>query len=142
MHQEYDLVVSTAPAAAMCLMKDSWRDPSYRHHFESKAVAVTQRCEYPDQPYNTIIFNAGENDLWVRSSNIFGNMVTEWPVSAAPAESRIIQKPISTNCSCFPHVLRTGRFGAWKNETWVDTAYWDVYNAMEGMERPEIKEIS
>jgi hypothetical protein len=139
MHQEYDLVVSTAPAAAMCLMKDSWRDPSYRHHFESKAVAVTQRCEYPDQPYNTIIFNAGENDLWVRSSNIFGNMVTEWPVSAAPAESRIIQKPISTNCSCFPHVLRTGRFG---NETWVDTAYWDVYNAMEGMERPEIKEIS
>lgn len=140
LHENYDLVVSTANAQSMCMKKDTWRDPSYRHVFESKAVAITSNCEYPDQPYNTIIFNAGENDAWVRSSNIFGNTVTEWPVTATIPEglgSRIIQKPISTNCSCFPHVLRTGRFGAFKNETWVDTAYHDTWNAIEGMDRGE-----
>jgi hypothetical protein len=51
----------------------------------------------------------------------------------APQNARVIQKPISTDCDCYPHVLRTGRFGAWKNEVWVDTAYWDTYTALASM---------
>jgi hypothetical protein len=123
----YDLVVSTANAQRLCIAKD-------QHHFESKSVAITPEAIYPEQPDNTLIFNASTEFGWVRSSRVFGAEVTEWPVSMAPAKARVIQKPISTNCNCYPLVLRTGRFGAWRNETWVDTAYWDTYNAIASVE--------
>ena len=127
MHNDFDLVVSTANAKALCRRN---------HHFEYKAVQVTPLAEYPEQPANTIIFNAGDEFGWVRSSRIFGAEVTEWELHAKPGRrSRIIMKPISTNCDCYPHVLRTGRFGAWQNEVWVDTAYWATYTALESMER-------
>jgi hypothetical protein len=134
MDNEFDLVVCTANIQNLCLSRNSGLQ-AYQHHFNFKAVAVTNRAEYPDQPYNTIIFNAGENDLWVRSSNVFGVTCTEWPLEHAPAGSRIIQKPISTDCNCFSRVLRTGRFGRFENEVWVDTAYYDVWGALESMKR-------
>jgi hypothetical protein len=131
MHRGFDLVVSTANAQALCM-----RRGDAQHQFEFKAVQVTPVAEYPNQPANTIIFNAGGQHGWVRSSRIFGAEVTEWPLSATPPrQSRIIQKPISSTCNCYPHVLRTGRFGAFRNEVWVDTAYWDTYTALESMER-------
>lgn len=118
-----DLVVSTAPLDRMCGMP--------RHHeFRTKAVAITDGASYPDQPDNTIIFNAGEDEHWVRSSRIFGNEMTEWPVRYAPENSNLIKKPISSTCNCFPHVLLTGRFGKFRNETWVDTAYYDTRDAI------------
>jgi hypothetical protein len=128
MHNDYDLVVSTANARTLC------RNPPH-HHFVSKAVAVTPKAEYEYQPDNTIIFNADPDVPWVRSSRIFGVEVTEWPIESAPAQSRIIEKPISTGCICYPHVLRTGRFGAFKNEVWIDTAYNDVFSAIDSMRR-------
>jgi hypothetical protein len=118
-----NLVVSTAPLSNLCSMQ--------RHHdFRSKAVALTPGASYPNQPANTIVFNAGRDESWVRSSDVFGHKVTEWPVTDAPEGHRIILKPISTNCNCFPRVLLTGRFGKWRNETWVDTAYYDVRDAI------------
>lgn len=118
-----DLVVSTAPLNVMCNMR--------RHHdFRTKSVAITPWFSYPDQPDNTIIFNAGSSGKWVRSSRIFGNEMTEWPVIDAPEGHVIIDKPISTTCNCFPHVLLTGRFGKFRNETWVDSAYYDVRDAI------------
>lgn len=128
MHEEADLVVSTANARAMCY------NPS--HDFTSKPVAIAPYTSFPNQPDNTLIFNAEQGVPWVRSSMVFGVPVTEWPVEQAPKGARIIQKPISTNCDCYPHVLRTGRFGAFKNETWIDTAYWDTFGAIDSMLRP------
>lgn len=122
------LVVSTAPARALCR--------SIQHHsFGFKQVAVTPEFSYPGQPDNTLIFNAGETFPWVRSSRVFGVPVTEWKVEDAPRGARIIRKPISTDCDCYPKVLRTGRFGAWKNEVWIDSAYWDVYGMLSSMTR-------
>lgn len=131
----YDLVVCTANIKGLCMNRSFELSPAYHHEFRSKPVAVTDKAEYPDQPYNTIIFNAGENDPWVRSSNVFGVTCTEWPIDRAPQGARIINKPISTGCDCFPRVLRTGRFGKFHNETWVDTAYYDVWGALESMKR-------
>jgi hypothetical protein len=127
-HEEADLVVNTAPAKFLC-----WREPA--HTFTEARVYITPYCTYPNQPDNTIIFNADPNVPWVRSSRIFGNEVTEWTEEQAPSSSRLIKKPISTDCNCYPRVLRTGRFGAWRNETWIDTAYWDTYSAVEGIGR-------
>lgn len=129
-HETADLVVSTANARPLCR--------NSKHRFTRVQVAITPLAEYASgaQPDNTIIFNAGPDAEWTRSSKIFGNEVTEWaPGSRVPRNSRLIEKPISTDCDCYPHVLRTGRFGAWKNEVWVDTAYWDTYTAVEGMLR-------
>lgn len=135
LHKECDLVVSTANARKLCRNLG----PNFRfgHNFHWAEVAVTSEPSYPGQPYNTIIFNAGGEYKWVRSSNIFGKMVTEWLVKDAPVGARTITKPISTDCDCYPHVLRTGRFGAWRNETWVDTAYWDTYTAIASMLRKD-----
>jgi hypothetical protein len=132
MHYSFDLVVSTANASRMC-QGGSLREVV--HNFESATVYVTQDYSYPGQPDNTIIFNAGLEYPWVRSSRVFGVGSTEWKRDSAPEGAIRIQKPISTNCNCYPHVLRTGRFGKWRNETWVDTAYWETYEALESMSR-------
>jgi len=140
MHTHTDLVVSTANASEMCVNRDSFgKGP---HRFLFKEVAVTEDYSYPGQPDNTIIFNGGDEFGWVRSSRVFGVPVTEWKLGTQPPAARVIRKPITTDCTCYPHVLRTGRFGAYKNETWVDTAYWDVYNAITSMTRaPELEAI-
>jgi hypothetical protein len=125
---DFSLVVSTAPANLLC------NRPSF-HNFVSAPVAITPEASYPGQPDNTIIFNAGPEYPWVRSSRVFGNEVTEWNMDDAPRGARIIRKPIRTDCVCYRKVLRTGRFGAWKNETWIDSAYWDVYGMLSSMAR-------
>jgi hypothetical protein len=127
-----DLVVSTANARNMCDRHPY--PPEYGgHEFISAEVLVTPRASYPDQEEDTIIFNAGDEFKWVRSSRIFGNEVTEWLPGTEIDGARKIWKPISSTCDCYPRVLRTGRFGAWRNETWVDTAYWDTYNAVKSI---------
>jgi thymidylate synthase (FAD) len=124
MHNECDLVVSTAPLNMMCTM------PEY-HDFRYMYVAITSESSYTDQPDNTIIFNASGEEGWVRSSIVFGIESTEWPYSSAyPNGAYLIRKPISHKCNCFPRVLLTGRFGKFKNETWIDTAYYDTREAI------------
>lgn len=121
LQEEYDLVVNTAPRDQFCL-----RD----HEFKSKVVALTWETQVRDQEPNSIYFNAVPDVAWVRSSNVFGNVVTEWDPERAPQGSHTIYKPISTTCDCWPHIYKTGRFGAWRNETWVDTAYYDTRRAL------------
>ena len=132
LENQFDLIICTAPRKAMCLRPGM-------HAFQSISVRVTERAEYPGQPDDTIIFNAGDWYGWVRSSRIFGHEVTEWLPGTDMGDNypggRIIQKPISTDCNCHPHVLFTGRFGAWRNETWVDTAYYDTRSALISMAR-------
>lgn len=132
MHRAADLVVSTANAKRLCQHRGD--SP---HEFQSAYVMTINEAMYPNQPQNTIIFNAGNRYPWVRSSRIFGAQVTEFTTAHRIPGGRLIEKPISTNCNCYPHVLRTGRFGAWKNETWVDTAYWDTYSMLTSIERAE-----
>jgi hypothetical protein len=131
LQSEYDLVVNTAPLRGLCLRG---------HKFTFKAVDITMGCSYPDQPEDTTIFNAGQEYPWVRSAWLLGNSCTEWLPGTAPInlDPITIRKPISHNCNCFPRVLCTGRFGAWRNETWVDTAYYDTRDAIISMTRHDI----
>jgi hypothetical protein len=128
-----DLIVNTAPAYIFC--------NSMFHNFSSKTVYVSEGTSYANQPGDTIVFNASPERAWARSSAIFGNYMTEWPHNYAGDGRRPIRKPIGTNCNCWPDVLRTGRFGSWRNETWVDTAYYDTRSALVSMERSEHWEI-
>jgi hypothetical protein len=125
---EFDLVVNTAPLNKLCYKA---------HEFTFKVVEITMGRSYPDQPEDTTIFNAGNYFPWVRSAWLLGNECTEWLPGTVPAgiDSITIRKPIGHDCKCYPDVLLTGRFGAWRNETWVDTAYYDTRNAIVSMLR-------
>ena len=132
MHEQFALVVNTAPLNNLCT--------STLHQFKFKAVEITMGTSYPDQPEDTTIFNAGNDYPWVRSAWLLGNSCTEWLVGSAPQEQQpfTIRKPIRHNCTCYPHVLGTGRFGAWKNQVWVDTAYYEVREAILSMQRQPV----
>jgi hypothetical protein len=129
LHEHFDLVVNTAPLNRLCI------DPA--HEFKFKSVEITLQRSYPDQPPDTTIFNAGQEFRWVRSAWLLGNECTEWLPGMAPEELDpfVIRKPISHTCNCFQRVLGTGRFGAWHNQTWVDTAYYDTRSALVSMIR-------
>lgn len=128
MVHQFDLVINTAPLRNICYKG---------HNFRSKEVVITMERSYPEQPPDTTIFNAGNYYPWVRSAWLLGNECTEWLPGTAPAELEqiTIHKPISHNCDCYPDVLLTGRFGAWKNEVWVDTAYYQTRDAIISMLR-------
>jgi hypothetical protein len=132
MQNEFDLVVNTAPLKNLCY------NPT--HEFMFKQVEITFGHSYPEQPPDTTIFNAGHEYEWVRSAWLLGNSCTEWLVGTAPPELNpfTIRKPIRHECNCFPRVLGTGRFGAWRNETWVDTAYYDTRDAIMSMQRKSV----
>jgi hypothetical protein len=129
MRSQFDLIVNTAPLRDLC--------HDGNHRFTFKAVQITDGYSYPKQPEDTTIFNAGDKYPWVRSAYLFGNSCTEWLQGTAPRELEpfTIRKPISHDCNCYPFVLGTGRFGAWRNETWVDTAYYDTRDAIMSMLR-------
>ena len=124
----FDLVVNTAPLNRLC---------HQNHEFRFKVVEITMGHSYPDQPEDTTIFNAGDYFPWVRSAWLLGNECTEWLPGTVPdgLESTTIRKPIGHDCNCYVDVLLTGRFGAWRNETWVDTAYYDTRDAIVSMLR-------
>lgn len=127
---KFDLIVNTAPLIDLCAHR-------VRHEFRLQAVQITEGYSYPEQPEDTTVFNAGDDFPWVRSAWLLGNSCTEWLPGTAPEHLSpiTIRKPIGHNCNCYPTVLGTGRFGAWKNETWVDTAYYDVRDALISMKR-------
>lgn len=130
---QFDLVINTAPIDKLCMTPSA-------HQFETAAVYVTPTARYPGQPDNTIIFNANSDDRWVRSSKVFGVECTEWPRweqggRYAGKNGILIRKPISTNCTCYRRILRTGRFGKFRNETWIPDAYYDTLSAIESINR-------
>ena len=132
MCSQFDLVVNTAPLNRIC--------NNLSHRFVFSKVDITFGSSYPDQPPDTTIFNAGDKYPWVRSAWLLGNSCTEWLPGTAPPELQplTIRKPISHNCDCFPRVLGTGRFGAWRNQTWVDSAFYDVRDTIISMQRKDI----
>jgi len=126
MAKEYDLVVSTAPAPLLC-MTPGW------HEFRSVPIAIELHSSYPNQPANTVIYNSYGHIPWIRSSRIFEAEVTEYMPDDAPDTCVLIQKPLSTDCTCHPRVLKTGRMGSWTNETWIDHAYYETRTALTSM---------
>jgi hypothetical protein len=130
-----DLVVNTAPMPSLC------SEPR-KHHFQSFPIALIFKTSYPNQPDNTVIYNAKPEFNWVRSSSIFGERVTEYNIESALLgvtvenpfpkidPDLVIRKPLWTTCNCHPKMLRTGRFGKWHNETWIDHAYYETRSAL------------
>lgn len=127
-----DLVVSTAPANRLCY-RDWPGGEQPTHEFRSVPIALMFRTSYPNQPDNTIIYNASDNYAWVRSSSIFGVKVTDYKPEDCPNPDLIIYKPLGTDCDCHPCLLRVGRYGKWHNLAWIDSAYSETREAIMSM---------
>ena len=127
LQSRYDLVINTAPATEFCLSPNE-------HEFVTASVDLTWETKYPGQLDNTIYYNADPRVPWLRSSSIFGSIVTEWLDGRAPAGAHRIWKPIRTTCDCFPSVYRTGRYGAWDHKSWIETAYYGTRERMLGVD--------
>jgi hypothetical protein len=120
------LMVSTIPAPALCL------EPG-QHKFVSQSVYAmgtrTDSAPYWTLPYTappmTVQCNGEDAPRWYRAATVFGQSTLEWPGGAKPPISGVVtvHKPLSTDCTCHPDVMRLGRFGQWKKGVLVHEAY-------------------
>lgn len=124
--QEFDLLVSTMSRTSLCM------DPE--HVFEDAKVMISSRAKQPDS--NVILYNGQPDTLWYRTSTIDGRSSTEYPMESGmfiDEPVRIVTKPTRTDCTCWdsvPHVIFTGRYGAWDKSKLVHHAFEDVESAL------------
>jgi hypothetical protein len=124
---EFDLIISTAPTTALCGRPEE-------HTFNSQQIYAAG--DAPDRglycpietPDDTIICNGEESPSWYRASRVFGYSTVEWPGRRQPPMENVVpvNKPLWTNCDCFPWIDRLGRFGSWRKDVLVH----DVYDQM------------
>jgi len=121
--RDFACIISTIPAPILC-----WNP---EHKFNSKNVwgigdAPERGIFAPVRVNPMTVELSGERDTgWYRASNVFGYHTVEWPEGKRPPLSDIaaISKPISTDCDCFPEVLRLGRYGTWTKGVLAHHAY-------------------
>lgn len=113
----FDIVINTVPRRAIC------KNPE--HQFKSQAVyAIGDApdlgvcCPISCEP-NTLVYNGSPDYAWYRISNIFDYSTAEWSASEDRPKPPIsglalVNKPLSTDCSCWDGFHHLGRFGAWQ----------------------------
>lgn len=135
---DFPLVISSIPAQAICKggghlfhHKNYWHVP--------KAVWWV--------PENSLVYNGFREDIWYRSSRIFGFEATEFPrIPVANEWWRTLSgvnkeswpnpvegiKPLSNNCDCWrdSNFLRVGRFGKWEKGVLAHQAFEDAFKHM------------
>jgi hypothetical protein len=120
-----DLVISSIPSPLLC---------NKGHTFRSENVWATDRCMVPDIEDNTVVCNGVEIPRWYRASKIQGWGNTEWPSGGMRPPFQPmwdVVKPLEHNCTCFPGLLRVGRYGAWKKGILSHEAFQATIRAME-----------
>jgi len=125
----FDVVFSTVPLPVICVNR--------KHNFQSQAIAAIgdapERGKYVpaaarELPEATVICNGNPHPAWYRASRIFGYATLEWSLAPgshaiAPSTAARVQKPIRTDCDCWPSVTRLGRYGQWKKGVLVHHAF-------------------
>lgn len=129
-----DLVISSLPAPAICVGKECgfegqniWAigDAPERGTFDPIHAAAE----------NSVVCN-GEPDVgWYRSANVFGRSTTEWPTRRKPPVEGVAQvvKPLKHNCTCFPGIMRVGRYGKWQKGVLSHSAYYEVMEKLDAL---------
>lgn len=126
-----ELVFSTIPAPVLCHEPRS-------HYFNSQEVwavgdAPDQGVRAPFRPAPfTVECNGEPAPRWYRAANVYDYCTVEWPAHPRPPQEGVtlVQKPLETNCDCFPEVKRLGRYGKWKKGYLAHHAYADAYEAV------------
>lgn len=111
---DFDYVFSSIPAPTMCKVSS--------HKFNSMRIYAfgetpTRKIQRDDVSLgdNQVLCNGLWEPSWYRVSRVFGFGTIEWPEMSEPdAGSSLVQKPLSTDCTCYPDVIRIGRYGRWE----------------------------
>lgn len=111
----YDRVISTIPATAMC---------AYGHSFESHSIwAVGSKHPDPTKPRAEVVCDGTGDVDWYRKATVFGYETTEWSTKPEGVAAAKVLKPLRTNCTCWPDIIRAGRYGRWAKGILVHHAY-------------------
>lgn len=123
-HYKPVITVNTIPAPALCV--------NPKHNFErTQCWAIGDAPELGQQAPRIAAANhvlcVGTKDTgWYRASNVFGYNTIEWPGwRAKPPVSGVVpfEKPLRTDCDCWPEVMRMGRMGKWQKGVLAHHAY-------------------
>lgn len=122
---EFRDVISSLPASAVC------QEPRV-HSFDSQEIwaigDAPERgifCPVTEAMPGSVILNGTRDTGWYRTANVFGYRTAEWPGGSKPPLSNIarVAKPLSTDCDCFPNLVRVGRYGTWTKGVLSHHAY-------------------
>lgn len=116
-----DFVISTVPASVLCKNK--------LHRFDSRMIwSNAENDQMWDVPENTVICNGEDSPAWYRAANIQGHMTVEWPDNRKPPIPGLfhVPKPISTTCTCYPNIVRMGRYGRWQKGVLSHEAFFET----------------
>lgn len=131
-YSDYEYVFSSVPAPTMC--KDS------RHKFDSMnvhAFGETPRRKIERDDFaignNQVLCNGMWLPSWYRISKVFGYGTIEWPEYEVPDPgSSLVKKPLSTDCTCYPDIIRVGRYGRWEKGILTHHAMDQVQEVLHG----------
>lgn len=123
----HDLVISSIPAPAICAMPGV-------HTFHAQEIQALGDAPERGQsiPYrtdrNTVVCNGDKDVSWYRLSNLFGYQTVEWnKFTRVPLKGvAMVQKPLYTNCTCWPTVKRVGRYGTWTKGVLSHSSFQDT----------------
>jgi hypothetical protein len=119
-----DLIVSTVPAPLLC---------TQNHTFSAASIWATDKAYGMYGMDNVVICDGHIKTPWYRKSSIHGFENTEYPEKTRPPVERVweVIKPIHSNCTCYPDVIRLGRYGLWEKGVLSDGAYYSIKETLE-----------
>lgn len=141
-HDEFALILSTVPLPSICRSRAGLTPAEPLHRFDVQRITIHPEC-LETIPANTVVYDGTPDRTWYRSSNLFGVGGTEWTAGARtpplPASSFFHDnKPIATNCDCWPDVVRLGRRGTWTKGVLTHQAFVGALEAvLPDREAPE-----
>jgi hypothetical protein len=129
-----DNIISSIPAWNLCYMG---------HNFNSHSIWANGSTVAGNLADNSIVCDGTSEHDWYRISNVFGYRTAEWcwrPLDREPGNdmpglqqriaSVLVQKPLSTECTCHSNILRVGRYGTWSKSYLVHQVYPQVMEAL------------
>lgn len=135
----WELVFSTIPLNTICYME---------HEFDSQPIWVSHGpTKGPDKDNNLMQYNglrpeeAGIGFDWYRYSQINGYSAWEfshqpdWWLDADISRERTNgYKPITSNCTCWPGLVRLGRFGTFRKGVLTHDAFEGAMNVLQNFQ--------
>ena len=141
----FDLVISTVPAPVLCEQEHQfncinvWIDSCWMGPTTDEDPGLWRGIQH------LVICNGlpmdshrPERTGWYRSSNIFQAANTEWSSLESIPKRRNkpgllfkVRKPISTDCVCWPSIVRAGRYGAWRKGVLTHHAFQEAMAILE-----------